>query len=70
MGPEAVTRTDDPHLIQMCYQLGANSFLSKDANAEELRNFVEFFTQYPRIAGSLPDSAERAGKAAVTVAPG
>jgi CheY-like chemotaxis protein len=44
-----VTRTDDPKLIQLCYQLGANSFLSKDANSEELRNFVKFFKHYSRV---------------------
>lgn len=59
-----VTRTDDPRLIQMCYQLGANSFLSKDANAEELRNFVQFFTHYSRISGTLPEPARRENKAA------
>jgi CheY-like chemotaxis protein len=54
-----VTRTDDPRLIQMCYQLGANSFLSKDANAEELRNFVQFFTHYSRVSGQLPQAHRR-----------
>jgi CheY-like chemotaxis protein len=54
-----VTRTDDPRLIQMCYQLGANSFLSKDANAEELRNFVQFFTHYSRVSGQLPAPSQR-----------
>jgi CheY-like chemotaxis protein len=54
-----VTRTDDPRLIQMCYQLGANTFLSKDANSEELRNFVQFFEHYTRVVGSLPQQPER-----------
>lgn len=54
-----VTRTDDPRIIQMCYQLGANSFLSKDANAEELRNFVQFFTHYSRVSGQLPKPPRR-----------
>jgi CheY-like chemotaxis protein len=59
-----VTRTDDPRLIQMCYQLGANSFLSKDANVEELRNFVQFFTHYSRVSGCLPDLPKRESEAA------
>ena len=59
-----VTRTDDPRLIQMCYQLGANSFLSKDANVEELRNFVQFFTHYTRVSGSLPESSNARNRAA------
>ena len=59
-----VTRTDDPRLIQMCYQLGANSFLSKDANAEEVRNFVDFFTHYSRVSRCLPDTPKRQSKAA------
>ena len=48
-----VTRTDDRRLIEMCYRLGANSFLSKDANIEEMRNFVQFFTHYPSVSGRL-----------------
>ena len=59
-----VTRTEDRRLIEMCYQLGANSFLSKDANAEEFRNFVEFFTRYARLAGALPERPERKVEAA------
>ena len=59
-----ITRTDDPRLIQMCYQLGANSFLSKDGNAEEMRNFVQFFEHYGRVAGSLPQPSRRNEEAA------
>ena len=59
-----VTRTDDPRLIQMCYQLGANTFLSKDANSEELRNFVQFFEHYTRVAGTLPQQPKRKQEAA------
>jgi CheY-like chemotaxis protein len=59
-----ITRSDDPRLIQMCYQLGANSFLSKNANAEEMRNFVQFFENYSRIAGSLPEQPKHKEEAA------
>lgn len=59
-----ITRTDDPRLIQMCYQLGANSFLSKDGNSEEMKNFVQFFENYGRIAGTLPRESKRKEDAA------
>jgi CheY-like chemotaxis protein len=59
-----VTRTDDRHLIERCYQLGANSFLSKDANLEEMRNFVQFFTHYSRISGRLPSTRSAETQAA------
>jgi len=59
-----ITRTDDPRLIQMCYQLGANSFLSKNGNAEEMRNFVQFFENYSRVAGALPQQSRRKEDAA------
>ena len=54
-----VTRIDDPGLIKLCYQLGANSFLSKNANAEELRNFVQFFEHYSRVSGRVPEAERR-----------
>jgi CheY-like chemotaxis protein len=59
-----ITRTDDPRLIQMCYQLGANSFLSKDGNSEEMKNFVHFFENYGRISGALPEPSRRKEDAA------
>ena len=52
-----LTAEMDPKRVQRAYQLGANSFLSKQANVEEFRNFVEFFRSFSRVANALPRSA-------------
>jgi len=46
-------------LIKLCYQLGANSFLSKNGNTEELRNFVQFFEHYSQVCGRMPETRRR-----------
>ena len=50
----------DPKLIQLAYQLGASSFLAKQASVEEFKNFVEFFHKFSRVANNLPPSNEDA----------
>lgn len=56
-----LTGEADPKKIQLAYQLGANSFLAKNANLEEFRNFVEFFRGFSRVANRLPPATENPG---------
>jgi CheY-like chemotaxis protein len=49
-----LTRIDDLKLIQLAYQLGAQSFLSKDANFEEMRNVVRFLQDHAKVSSKLP----------------
>lgn len=48
----------NPKRIQMAYQLGANSFLSKSAGPEEYRNFVEFLRGFALVSNLLPRHEE------------
>jgi CheY-like chemotaxis protein len=56
-----ITAVQDLKLIKLAYQLGAHSFLSKDANDEELANVVRFLRDYSRIAYALPRLPEENG---------
>lgn len=58
----------DAKLIQLAYQLGATSFLSKGANVEEFRNFVEFFRRFSRVAHRMPRDAEQQAQSGERVA--
>ena len=53
-----LTNVHDTKLIQLAYQLGANSFLSKQASYEEVLNFAQFFRKFSSVSNRLPRSAE------------
>jgi CheY-like chemotaxis protein len=49
-----LTHMQDVKMIQLAYQLGAHSFLAKNADEEEIQNVVKFLRDYSRIASTLP----------------
>jgi DNA-binding response OmpR family regulator len=49
-----LTHMQDVRMIQLAYQLGAHSFLSKGADPEEVQNVVKFLRDYSRISSTLP----------------
>jgi len=49
-----LTAETNPTKIQMAYQLGATSFLAKDANQEEFRNMVQFLRGLSRVVHNTP----------------
>jgi len=51
----ALTAEMDPKKIQIAYQLGATSFLSKNGTLSEFSNFVEFFRGFSRIVNAIPE---------------
>ena len=53
-----LTSIQDLKTIRHAYEFGAHSFLSKEANTEEVRNMVAFLKQYAKIITVLP-SPER-----------
>ena len=57
-----LTNVQDTRLIQLAYQLGANSFLSKQASYEEVLNFAEFFRKFSSVSNRLPRSKETKGE--------
>ena len=46
-----LTGMRDPRLIRMAYQLGANSFLAKDAALAEVRELVTYLREYSHLTG-------------------
>ena len=57
-----LTNVQDTKLIQLAYQLGANSFLSKQASYEEVLNFAQFFRKFSSVSNRLPRNVEREEK--------
>lgn len=53
-----LTNVHDTKLIQLAYQLGANSFLSKQASYEEVLNFAQFFRKFSSVSNRLPRNIE------------
>ena len=49
-----LTNVQETKLIQLAYQLGANSFLSKQASYEEVLNFAQFFRKFSSVSNRLP----------------
>ena len=48
------TTSAQPHDIDVCYQLGANSYMVKPVDSERLRHALELLTQYWLKAVILP----------------
>jgi CheY-like chemotaxis protein len=57
-----LTNVHDTKLIQLAYQLGANSFLSKQASYEEVLNFAQFFRKFSSVSNRLPRNVETKDK--------
>lgn len=49
-----LTHMEDTKMIQLAYQLGAHSFLSKGADDDEVGNVVKFLRDYSKISSTLP----------------
>lgn len=49
-----LTNMQEVKMIQLAYQLGAHSFLSKNAEPEEVQNVVKFLRDYSKISSNLP----------------
>jgi CheY-like chemotaxis protein len=58
-----VTGVEETKLIKLAYQLGAHSYLSKDAEPGEVENLIRFLREYARIASKLPKESRANGHA-------
>lgn len=57
-----LTSETNPRLIQLAYQLGANSFVQKDARIEEYRHLVDFLRTFAPLANALPRETSRSAE--------
>src|SRR5205823_1269407 len=56
-----ISELEDPSVIREAYRLGANSYLMKPANGEEIRNLLRGFSRYWMYKSESVDAtAERA----------
>lgn len=52
-----LTRVEEIRKINRAYSLGANSFLTKPSNPEELQELIHIFNEYWLLNNRLPDPA-------------
>jgi DNA-binding NarL/FixJ family response regulator len=53
-----LTRVEEIRKINRAYSLGANSFLTKPGNAEELHELIHIFTGYWLLRNTFPDPSQ------------